>query len=281
MKWFKHRKGYVKIRDKIQLETIDNETRNKLWSILIDCYFNKMREYSNLSYHSDSEILFRRLYFNYYKLPLDSLNYFPENLYKKTRDYFFEAEWYEIYSFIEAVIEYYPDNSVNQAFIKICNVILEEEKSGYRLVDKKFVEITSDVEISEIEDALQTPLNNVKVHLEQALNLLSDRKKPDYRNSIKESISAVEAICIKIIGHKMRTFQLLLNDVVKKINISRDLQQGFQNIFGWTSDESGIRHALMGDPNLSYEDAKFMLICCSAFINYLTVKATKVGIKLE
>jgi len=31
--------------------------------------------------------------------------------------------------------------------------------------------------------------------LSRALELLSDRKQPDYRNSIKESISAVEATC--------------------------------------------------------------------------------------
>ena len=89
---------------------------------------------------------------------------------------------------------------------------------------------------------------------------MSDRDNPDYRNSIKESISAVESLCIKIVGNKMRSFQLLLDEIVKKVQLDRDLQQGFQKIYSWSSDKEGIRHALMDDPNLSFDDAKFMLV---------------------
>jgi hypothetical protein len=67
-----------------------------------------------------------------------------------------------------------------------------------------YILVTSKEEISEIEEALiqgkkQSP---EIVHLTTVLYLLSDRKHPDYRNSIKESISSVEAICRKIGGNK-------------------------------------------------------------------------------
>lgn len=45
-----------------------------------------------------------------------------------------------------------------------------------------------------------TSLNGANIHLTKALSLLSDRNKPDYRNSIKESISAVEATCKSLTG---------------------------------------------------------------------------------
>jgi hypothetical protein len=51
-------------------------------------------------------------------------------------------------------------------------------------------------------------------------------------------------------------------------------------MYGYTSDAQGIRHALMDEPNLSFEDAKFMLVSCSAFVNYLIAKAAKAGISL-
>lgn len=41
----------------------------------------------------------------------------------------------------------------------------------------------------------------VKTHLRRALELLSDRENPDYRNSIKEPISAVESLS-KVIAEK-------------------------------------------------------------------------------
>ncbi|MBY0098678.1 hypothetical protein [Mesobacillus maritimus] len=58
------------------------------------------------------------------------------------------------------------------------------------------------------------------------------------------------------------------------------LREGFLKIYGYTSDGDGIRHALIEEPSLSFEDAKFMLVACSAFVNYLVVKSEKAGITL-
>ena len=35
----------------------------------------------------------------------------------------------------------------------------------------------------------------------------------------------------------------------------------------------GIRHALLQEPTLDSDDARFMLVSCSAFVNYLKTKA--------
>lgn len=56
------------------------------------------------------------------------------------------------------------------------------------------------------------------------------------------------------------------------------LKGSFEKLYGYTSDAEGIRHALLDEPNLDFEDAKFMLVSCSAFVNYLKAKAAKAGI---
>ncbi|GAI53088.1 unnamed protein product, partial [marine sediment metagenome] len=67
--------------------------------------------------------------------------------------------------------------------------------------------------------------------------------------------------------------------VVKgKIDLHPALEKAFDSLYGYTSDEGGIRHALMGVPDLDFEDAKFMLVSCAAFINYLKLKSLKGGI---
>jgi hypothetical protein len=58
------------------------------------------------------------------------------------------------------------------------------------------------------------------------------------------------------------------------------LEQGFKKIYGYTSDDSGIRHALLEKPTVDFEEAKYMLVSCTAFINYLIVKADKAGISI-
>jgi hypothetical protein len=123
-------------------------------------------------------------------------------------------------------------------------------------------------------------LKGVSIHLTEALRKLSDRKSPDYRNSIKEAISAVEAICQKITNDQNAELGKALKILRTKLNIHGALEQGFTKIYGYTSDGDGIRHAMMDEANLDQEDALYMLISCSAFINYLISKANKAGLQL-
>jgi len=53
------------------------------------------------------------------------------------------------------------------------------------------------------------------------------------------------------------------------------LAKGYNKIYGWTSDEGGIRHALSdkGDVEITLADARYMLVSCSAFVNYLISNA--------
>ena len=112
--------------------------------------------------------------------------------------------------------------------------------------------------------------------------MLSNRQSPDYANSIKESISAVEAMCQLIAGDKKATLGDALRQLDSKLGgtMHPALRAAFNSIYGFTSDAQGIRHALLGKSDLDVEDAMFMLVACSAFINYLVVKADKAGIQL-
>ena len=44
------------------------------------------------------------------------------------------------------------------------------------------------------------------------------------------------------------------------------------NLYGYTNDADGIRHAMLEQPNLTAADAKYFLISCTAFVNYLKSK---------
>jgi hypothetical protein len=50
------------------------------------------------------------------------------------------------------------------------------------------------------------------------------------------------------------------------------MKNAFLNLYGYTSDANGIRHAMMDEPNLTADDAKFFLLVCTSFINYLKTK---------
>ncbi|MCP8321790.1 MAG: hypothetical protein H3Z52_12765 [archaeon] len=277
MKSFSQRKGLKPIKNKLQVDSMDSALRNRLWNALQLFYW---------SIHPDlfdtrEEPFFIKLWDEYFKNPLSTLDEKWFLACDDIRKYFFGCVWNEVYDFIEFIANSYSNKTINQKFMEYCNSILESEVSAYRFVNGTITQITSKEEISEIEEALETPLTPVKAHLKRALDLLSDKKSPDYRNSIKESISAVESIC-ELITKKETTLGQCLGVIEKTIGpVHGALKGAFEKLYGYTSTAEGIRHALLDEPKLSFEDAKFMLVSCSAFINYLISKASKAGIQIQ
>ncbi len=39
-------------------------------------------------------------------------------------------------------------------------------------------------------------------------------------------------------------------------------------LYGYSSDEDGIRHAILEEKEIGFDEAKFMLVACSGFVNY-------------
>ena len=197
-------------------------------------------------------------------------------------------EWYYKFDMIEFAIRFLRQTNENNKnyqaivdnFIKLINSTFQKLNYAYRVINNEIVEITSQEEIVAIESAINDSVNNVKMHLQTALELLAKKPVGDYRNSIKESISAVEAVCRERTGKN--TLGDALNDLSKKgVEIPGVLKVGLEKIYGYTNNkETGIRHALMVDEGTympSSEEAIFMLISCSAFVNYLYAKISKKG----
>ena len=125
------------------------------------------------------------------------------------------------------------------------NKILENENSAYRLIGGLVQEITDQNEISEIETAINdNPIQHSKDHLKQALKMMSDRENPDFRNSIKESVSAIESLVKSLLDDDNISLSNALAKFEKTKGLHSSHKQGFIKLYGWTSDGDGIRHAL-------------------------------------
>lgn len=212
------------------------------------------------------------------------------------REYGCSYSWRKFYVRIQKVVENAPFNEVldllwyindwieknyysyTAYFSEEFNKLFETEYVGYRFVDGKIVAITDKCEIEEIEQACNVPYSGCKAHIEKAVGFLADREHKDYKNCIKESISAVESICQIIVGDDKAT----LGGALKKlkdngINIHQALGKAFLKLFGYASDEGGIRHAEgLFVSEVSFDEAKFMLVSCSAFVNYLIAEYSKI-----
>lgn len=58
-----------------------------------------------------------------------------------------------------------------------------------------------------------------------------------------------------------------------KVPIHPTLRSAFVKLYGYTSNESGIRRAIQDSPNIGFDEAKYMIVACSAFVNFIAAKA--------
>lgn len=292
---FSERMGFRPKRTKFQIESMDQDLTVALWNafqlFFLDTYRPDLLAHGQAWAFRGSNrwMFFRTIWWDFLKRPLDALPLRFEDAYRTIRHLFFEWEWNEVYDFIESVaLVGSSTTSVDtDKFRSFCNeTVLEPELSAYRFVGTRITPITGKTEASEIEEAIRraakSKLAGVWTHLNSALDMLSDRKKPDYRNSIKESISAVEAMCLIISQKPKASLGQALRAIEQGgVQLHPALREGFQRIYGYTSDEDGIRHAMVGESQVEFEDAKYMMVSCSAFVNYLIEKASEAGIKVR
>jgi len=267
MKVFSERYGFSSPRDSFQTTNMDDALKNKLWkkvkSILEHDFLSSYNLGLNVS-----------LYNNFFKDRIDVTEEKWITIKEDLEEKYFELNWYDIYNLVEFLLK--NDNFDNANYtpgesnIDEINKILEEEMSGYRIVNNYIVPIIDEIEMQEIEESLEIEYNGAKRHLSNALEFLSDRENPDYPNSIKESISAVEAVAKEITGKETDLASCLK---VMDLDLNKQFKTAMTNMYGWTCKEDGIRHGHTGEElKTSFEEAKYMLVTCSAFVNYMIAK---------
>ena len=271
MEIFSRRNGYNNILN--VLETASQILKKRIYSAFYKREYNGYDIYNRNT--TGIEDMMIEMGINY-KHPGNRI-YKEENEEKLREAIINNKEWHTIFDFIEKYLKI-CDNSIEME--KEFNRILESENSAYRICNKMVIPITNELEIKEIKAALNIEeADSVRIHIEKALKLFSNIERTDYENSIKESISAVESMCCIITEEKGKNATLgnalkKLKD--RKIYIHSAMEKGFLALYGYTSDESGIRHGGIDFTNANFEDAKYMLVSCSAFVNYLMEKWIKI-----
>lgn len=273
----------------IQLKDFDKRTRIQLHNMITEQY---VRVFGRFSYCDDElQDFLRFVKGTVYSQPLDANVFYDDSLILKQIEYTILKESYDnVLTIIEALIQYwdnylkdnkicnyydlYTKKYIDQSLFDVANKCFEHEYVGYRFINRIIMPISDEIEVKTIEETLKSPFQPVYEHISKANKLLADRVHPDYENSIKESISAVEAIGEVITGNtgKDTTLSNLLNTMESKgVMIHGSLKSAFKTLYGYTCDANGIRHAgNIGGPSSTFEEAKFMLVACCAFINYLT-----------
>ena len=272
MESFSERNGFRKPKMELQIDEVDDPLRAGLWNFIDFASLNNedISGYDDGSYSDQFETFTMIMWHSFFNFAVDTRPRRASEAKQVIRDRFFSSGFPELYD----ILEFIGSNTDREKeFHSLCNKVLECEKSAFRFVGQHLTQITNNTEIVEIEVAQdQNKSKSVSSHINAAVSLYSNRKKPDYRNSIKESISAVEAAAKKLAGPDTKTLGEALKVLGKNGTLHKALASGYSSLYGWTNDSEGIRHALMDEATITEADARYMLVSCSAFSNYLLSK---------
>lgn len=279
---FSDRNQIDSLNTEIQLTNFDERTRVRFYNAVVQIY--------EVAYMGkDWKHPRKQEFLEYVEIGIYNLErkmnryYYEDSIFDTIRETLMKDTYDKVLTVIECIGKYMHNyfldsDSLHYARTKrtifdYFNTIFKQEYVGYRFIKGEISRISDETEVQAINNSLQHSSHAVREHLVKANRFLSDRENPDYENSIKESISAVEAICeefLNVRGKDATLGRMLKQFTDKGIKINKTLQIAFDKLYGYTSDANGIRHAGdIGGPSSTFEEAKFMLVSCSAFINYL------------
>ena len=272
---FSERYGYEP-KKPLQLESMDDDLKMAIHNVLVEFESSNGIQYYN--------ILYLKIWRDFYVQ--DANDYYRYNYHiikKGCEEKYNNLSWNRVYDFLEFYLNNVELKELNTGFdksktelIEELNAVFEKYNSAYRFVNNKIIPITNQQEIAAIEEAATTGIKEIDYHLKRAIHIFSNKENKDYVNTVKEAISAVEATVNFINGTKGTTLGDALDKLKEKKSIHPALCDAFKKIYGYTSDKkSGIRHCIFDGTDCipDFTDAKYMLVACSAFINYLLSKA--------
>lgn len=205
---FSDRNDIEKLSEEIQLQNLDDRTRVGILNLWSNLYADvKWRSSLNDTNRKDILLL---IITNVYNQPAPTWSLLKEtavlNEVEKTIRY---DKYNKVFDLLEYTISMFHSLKMgstygyeyqNNNYFSKLNKLFEREFVGYRFIDNKISKISEPIEVKSINDTLIVSYDTVKGHILKANVFLSDRDNPDYQNSIKESLSALEALAQIVTG---------------------------------------------------------------------------------
>lgn len=288
---FSQRYGLEPLPQPMQLEELSDDLRREIWNATF--HFLTMDRSGNhpsmgmLGAVPDHQtpIIIRNVLGKFLKLPHDEIDTnvrFHERHanYRQTKKIILREAFNKVLDLIEIVANLPDKPKGTTKFIDIIQHQFERHAAAYWLDTSsrpfQFYPRSSKEQGVAMQQAIKTlresGMEGASTHLSQAAEHI---KAQQYGDSIADSIHAVGSVARVIDPRASKKLGPAL-DSLEKANLLKHpaLKEAFKKLYGYTSDEPGIRHPLLdqGSPDVGLDEAVFMLGACASFAAYLVNK---------
>jgi len=281
---FSEREGLKPLPSAYKLGELPYEARNEIKYI----FSEELNKFSGIHYGCeplpDWHKILKDFHVQFLELPVEV--FYPENIKSQLFGLLSQGTYNEVLDALEFFINHpiLIQHSLRGSLSKL----FERKQIAYMLIERDintriFVPRTSKEEGVAYLRALQAldtdQFFGSRKSLVEAGYYLG---KKEFNNSVRESIHAIESMIRVLTGDKSTKFSDGIRELGKKFSLHPALREGFVKLYGFSSDEDGVRHSSTQETeSVDEETAFYFLGSCSSFITLLIHKANKSGLKTE
>ena len=272
---FSQAQGYEEMPGPLKLDELPGEARTRIWNLFFSSLKRSMKT-SNMGYGpwvgGDWECILQTAHVDFHILPLDDwdADFWP--ICKKLRKNIETQPVNKVFDLIQFVLRH---RQCPRGFIGETKRTFEACRLAYTIYMGPPPTILPSVTPEEgnalVESlgALQEAgLHRSTAHLGKASACIN---RGEWAESVRESIHAVESVARRLDPKASDTLGPALKSLEQHGELHPALKDAFSKLYGYTSDEQGVRHALLDQPDahVGRDEAVFMLGACASFASYL------------
>lgn len=272
---FSQREGKAPLPEPMRLEHVPQRFRQLMWQVI-----DREIESNNYVVQSNSRVNLRSIMHSY---KFNILGEFHDDIEDdpEAPAYFFkevisEEPYHTVLTLIEFTLrhECCPENlrkSLVDVFDEVPVAYFVKKVTGCFTIMPRMSKESGEATQQAIQVIQDAGMRGALTHLRQAVGQINVRQ---FAKSIADSIHAVESVARQI-DPKSQTLRPALNSLEKAGLIKHPaLKEAFSKLYGYTSDEQGIRHALLNQDSadVGVDEAVFMFGACASFAAYLVNK---------
>ena len=275
---FSQRNGLEPVPPQLRLGVVTADLRNRLHYVF-DTSFDESVGYGTMSAYLTNP--WRRLLADtHVKFFLKNVSTFDSDVSIQRsvlQRISMQADVGVLFDYVEFVLQHplCPDGLANEI-----GDALIQGRSAYRVLDGKTVSaVGTPLEAEAISQAVTATQGVAPGAARHLLNASTDLRRGDWSGSIRNSIHAVESVAV-VLAPSKDTLNDALAVLAGKGHLHGGLKAAFAKLYGYSSDEEGVRHALVFQDSSAVDetDALFMLGACAAFVSYLLTRASVGGL---
>lgn len=276
---FSQREGKAPLPEAMKLEYIPRKFRQLVW-LCVDKSIDDATDIFRSLYRADEEIaeILCRFRFEIQEIPHDEIpSPNPETDKKFCRDIILRGEYHQLLTFVEYILRQDDcsedmQKSLVSEFERTPIAYYVDSIDGKPTIMPQFNREAGEATRKAIETIREGNMDGAAAHLRDSAEHINAGQ---YADSIADSIHAVESVAHMIDPRANRTLGPALKSLEESEVLKHPaLRRAFEKLYGYTSDEQGIRHALLDRDaaDAGLEEAVFMFGACASFAAYLTEK---------